>query len=430
MKKLNLLSNYLLRYNYLFKSRLDFVKAMHELEHTRLEEIKNEKFLKLLQKAYKRSPFYQRYYAEYGVNIHQIKSLDDVVHLPVINKEHIRKYCDDFLTSGKSFLTKGYTSGTSGTPLKLYRSYSSVIEENAYLWAQRSLAGHQPGMKAVSLRGDLDALTKECFDPYTNTLYLSSFSLKEENARWYYEKIRSFQPNAIYAYPSSMETICNLFQSINKTFPVNYIFTSSETLYEFQRQKISQIFGSRVFDWYGNAERTVALEEMEEGTYREAPLYSINEYKENHILTTGLINDHFPLIRYEVDDIIELDLNDSTPEKEIRGIQGRKDDLLTFYDGTRIGRMSGALKGVENVKLTQIVQSNLYSFTVNVVPSPCFTDEDKKILREKISSKVGDIPFDIKMVKESEIIRTKAGKYKLIVNMCSVADRSYAHVAH
>lgn len=271
-------SNYLLRYNYLFKTRLKRVKEYHDIDKQKLAELKNDKFLKSLRRAYSQSEFYKRYYDEHGVNINHVQSMDDLHLLPVLKKEHIRKHYHDFLTTNKSLLTKGYTSGTSGTPLTLYRNYESVIEENAYLWAQRSLCGHEPGMRAISLRGDLDAVNRESFDKFTNTLFLSSFSLKEENAEWYFEKIKSFKPNAIYAYPSSMETLCNMFLSIDKVYPVPYIFTSSETLYEFQRNKISQIFGSRVFDWYGNAERSIALEELEDGRYYEAPLYSINEY--------------------------------------------------------------------------------------------------------------------------------------------------------
>ncbi|MDF9796747.1 phenylacetate-coenzyme A ligase PaaK-like adenylate-forming protein [Catalinimonas alkaloidigena] len=100
-----------------------------------MQELSNVRFLRLLNKAYSQSAFYKKYYDDYGIDIQKIKSLDDLNILPVIRKEHIRKYCNEFLTSGKSFLTKGYTSGTSGTPLTVFRNYGAVIEENAYLWA-------------------------------------------------------------------------------------------------------------------------------------------------------------------------------------------------------------------------------------------------------------------------------------------------------
>jgi phenylacetate-CoA ligase len=312
-------------------------------------------------------------------------------------------------------MVKGYTSGTSGTPLVLYRNYTSILKENAYLWAHRISAGHQPGMKAVSLRGDLNATQMECFDPYTNTLYLSSFCLKEENMQWYYEKIARFQPNAIYAYPSSLEILCNILKAAGKYLPIKLVFTSSETLYDFQREKIREVLGAQIFDWYGNAERTIALQEGNRGLYHEPPLYAVNEYNAHDIYTSSLINEAFPLIRYRVDDVVDFVLTEDQ-QCIITGIQGRKDDFLEFTDGRIIGRMSGTLKGVNHIKYAQFVQDIPSEFRINIVPECAFSEDDKKDLESKVRSKVGDVPFTISIVDENKIIKTKAGKYKLIVN--------------
>lgn len=421
MNRINCFSNYLLRYNTLFKSELNRVLAYHSLDRKRVLELQNQLFLKTFNVACHKSSFYKSLYSKYGVNIKQIQNLEDITKLPIVTKEDIRNHTQTILTTSPLLLVKGYTSGTSGTPLVLYRNYASVLKENAYLWAYRIISGHQLGARAISLRGDLDANTKEFFDPYTNTLYLSSYSLKEENAYWYYEKIAKFKPRAIYAYPSSMETLSNLLQGIDKQIKIDYVFTSSETVYDFQREKIAEVFGSRVFDWYGNAERSIALEESFDGTYQEAPLYSINEYNENCVYTTSLFNTVFPLIRYEVDDVIDFKLIDNQ-EIKISGIQGRKDDYLIFFDGTKIGRMSGTLKGVNNIKYTQFVQNNPHEFVVNVVPTANFNHADEHLLYCKIKSKVNNIPFEIKMVEEKDIIKTKAGKYKLIVNSFQKSD--------
>lgn len=419
MRKLYFLYNYLSRSTFFFQKELEKVLAYHDYEKHQLLEQKNEKFIKLLNSAYRKSPFYRAHYDKYGIDIHQIKTLDDIVKLPVITKEDLRLSTEQIKLRKLSYTVKGYTSGTSGTPLMVYRDYSSVIKENAYLWAHRVLSGHKPGMRAISLRGDLDTKTREKFDPYTNTLYLSSYQLNERNVDWYFERIARFAPHAIYGYPSSIETLCNLFESKNYQLEVNAIFTSSETVYDFQREKAKAILDAPIFDWYGNAERSIALEQTPSGKYLEAPLYSINEFKQDHVVTTSLINTIYPLIRYVVDDVIHVEKKPNT--LEISDIQGRKDDYLIFVDGTRIGRMSGTLKGVQHIKYTQFVQDDPSSFVVNVVPTPGFSKEDENLLREKIKSKVGNVLFDIRQVDESKIIRTKAGKYKLIINNFSKA---------
>jgi phenylacetate-CoA ligase len=415
MRNVYFLYNYLSRSTFFFRRELSKVLAYHDYDQAQLLERKNEKFLKLLHLAYQKSPFYQAHYDQHGVDIKQIKSLDDITKLPVVTKEDIRLHTDEIKLHKFSYTVKGYTSGTSGTPLTVYRDYSSVIKENAYLWAHRVLFGHLPGMKAVSLRGDLDTKTREKFDPFTNTLYLSSYQLNEKTIDWYFERIADFQPHALYSYPSSIETLCNLFEAKNYQLKVGAIFTSSETVYDFQREKAACILGAPIIDWYGNAERSIALEQTRSGKYQEAPLYSVNEFYHDHLITTSLINNIFPLIRYVVDDVIHVEQS-ADHSVEIKDIQGRKDDYLVFADGTRVGRMSGTLKGVQHIKYTQFVQDEPCSFVVNVVPAPGFSTEDEALLREKVRSKVGEVPFEVRKVEEDKIIRTKAGKYKLIVN--------------
>ncbi|WPP49168.1 phenylacetate--CoA ligase family protein [Catalinimonas niigatensis] len=415
MNNVHFLYNYLSRSTFFFRREVSKILAYHEYDEIKLLEKKNKEFLKLLHLAYQKSSFYKLHYDKHGVDIKQIKSIADMDKLPPISKEDIRLHTDKIKLPQLSYTVKGHTSGTSGTPLTVYRNYSSVIKENAYLWAHRMLFGHMPGMKAISLRGDLDTKTREKFDPFTNTLYLSSYQLNEKTIDWYFERIAEFEPHALYSYPSSVETLCNLFEAKKYQLNVGTIFTSSETVYDFQREKAYDILGAPIVDWYGNAERTIALEQTKTGTYREAPLYSINEFYHDHLITTSLINNIFPLIRYIVDDVIHLEpASDNT--LEIKDIQGRKDDYLIFTDGTRVGRMSGTLKGIQHIKYTQFVQDELDCFVVNVVPAQGFSQEDEDLLREKIKSKVGQVPFEIKKVNENSILRTRAGKYKLIIN--------------
>ena len=80
------------------------------------------------------------------------------------------------------------------------------------------------------------------------------------------------------------------FRSLGKSVTIPLIFTSSETLYPHQRTKIEQTFGGKVADWYGNAERNVALQQSTDGWYDELPLYSVNEFYDQYVVGTSLIN--------------------------------------------------------------------------------------------------------------------------------------------
>jgi phenylacetate-CoA ligase len=59
---------------------------------------------------------------------------------------------------------------------------------------------------------------------------------------------------------------------------------------------------TKIHDWYGNVERTIGIAQNAAGVYKPLPLYSINEFEQDKVITTGLINRTFPLIRYAVED--------------------------------------------------------------------------------------------------------------------------------
>ena len=410
-----------LRYNRYFYRRLKDIIQQRDWSYDTLRALQEEKLLTLVREAHQQSPFYQQLYR--NVDINKIKSPDDLRRLPVLTKKEVRAHWKEIFIGSRWNKTVAHTSGTTGSPMRLYRDYQSIVEENAYLWAHRIAHGHEIGMRTVTLRGDLDRDKMELFDPFTNTLQLSSYNLREDQAEWYYHTIQKFAPNAILAYPSSMETLANYLTKMGKTLDIPMVFTSSESLYSHQREKIEYAFNTRISDWYGNAERTIALEQRRDGSYDEFPLYSYNEYQEDHAITTSLINTSFPLIRYRVDDVFVTAPETADGHTRIDTIKGRSNDFLILPDGTRVGLLCCAFKGVNHLRYAQIVQENTQRFSINVVAEEKFSREDEAHLRGNVVNRIGkSLAFDIRYVNERQIKRSKAGKFKLILS--SVASIS------
>ena len=407
-----------LRFNPYFKAQLRDVLAQKEWSEAQLADCQNELFLTMVQRAIRYSSFYRKRYAEYGVDLESIRSVDDIGRLPVITKEDVRTHRDSIYIGPRWIKATGHTSGTSGTPLVVYRDYRSTVKEGAYLWAQRALFGFHLGMKVVSLRGTLDRKTMRHFDRYDNCLHLSSFNLRAEHAKWYYEQIRQFKPQAIVAYPSSVEILANFFRERNLELEVPYIFTSSEQVYEHQRTKVEQVFNTTIVDWYGNAERSIALEQRPDGHYYELPLYSVNEYEPQRVLTTGLASFAFPLIRYQVDDVIVPGTADHP--FRIEALMGRQDDVLLLPDGTRVGRIGSAFLDIEGLDLAQIHQHQPDRFSIRLVVNDAFSRESIEKICSGLRDKAGDqLQYDVVYAQEEDIVRTQAGKFKLVVSSLS-----------
>src|SRR5690606_28303511 len=311
---------------------------------------------------------------------------------------------------------KGYTSGTSGSPLTVYRSYDSILIEQAYQAYFRYIHGINQGDRLVSLRGNLDKTKIYKYDRFENILYLSSYNINAKTVNQYIKLIREFKPKGILGYPSSLENLCNELQKLGEYCHIPTAITSSETLYDFQRVKIREFIGATVFDWYGNAERTVAIGQYPDGSYYEVPGYAVLESYDEGLLTTSLINSAFPLIRYHISDKVAF-CNDQKLQsmRKISSISGRSDDIVVLSDGTRIGRLDIAFKGITNLLYAQIHQHTVGAIMVYIVPQ--FSPFDSSILKMNLRKLLGEsVSISIREVNEADIEKTAKGKYKLVVN--------------
>ena len=407
-----------LRHNFLLEKEIKKIEKYFLVDS--LEKNQNEAFLKMINAA-KKTKFYPKFYERNEIDIHQIQSLDDLKKLPILQKKHIKENPSAFLSDTKKILkAKGYTSGSTGSPLMVYRDYRSILNENAYVWWYRQRAGLDIQDKKVSLRGDLDRSKLFYFDKTANTLFISSYHLNREKLPQIVDKICQFQPKALLAYPSSAFTLAGLLEETNKELNIPLVFTSSESLLTFQREKIEQNFKANIYDWYGTAERTIALY-SEGNKYYEPPLYSVNEYLEDSVISTSFINTIFPLIRYQVNDVVQHQnkFNKKHKSIEIDKITGRIEDYVRLPDGSRIGRLDIAFKNIEGIKKAQIIQYALNYIKVSIVINEAkFSNKDR--LLQNLQKRLGkDVKIKIDIIKEAELQQTDNKKFKFVISKIS-----------
>jgi phenylacetate-CoA ligase len=252
----------------------------------------------------------------------------------------------------------------------------------------------------------------------SNILYLSSYNINKDKSILYYKEIKQFEPKAIEGYPSSLYNLGVFLKEADLKLNIPLAFTSSETLYEFQRELIEDILGTKIYDRYGCTEKTISIAQKQnkQQEYYEEPGYSINEYNKDSIFTTSLINDVFPLIRYEVNDIVET--KNTFDGFAICSISGRKEDMIVCKDGSLIGRIDHVFKGVNNIKFAQIIQNHSGGIIVNIVPEKNYSLKDKQLIIENIYHKMGknNIDITINIISEKEIIYTSRNKFKLVIS--------------
>ena len=422
-------AKYLLRCYPVIRPYIKRVDAMYEMNEEELMNRNEKRFLHIFRRAYDKSPFYHRLYTEAGIKKEDVKCLEDIKKLPVITKDMVKKHAQEMLTVPKWQVMAGHTSGTTGTPLTVYSSWSSIWWNQAYTYSARLRNGFKYGQPLVSLRGNLDRNTMHMKVHVSNTLYLSSYCINKDTIKTYYDLIIRHKPVAIEGYPSSLYTLALCMSEAGLKLDIPVAFTSSETLLDYQRILIEKQLGTEIYDNYGMTEQTIYLQESHNHHgYYELPGYSINEYLEDGEICTSLTNEAFPLIRYRSNDVIEIvELNSDSPQIIVKSVEGRKEDFLICKGGVRIQRLDFIFKGVNHVKYGQLIQENNEFLNVNIVPAEGFSKQDEMTVENNVLKRIGkgNIDFKINLVKESDLVYTKRGKFKFLIHLSCVVGGGF-----
>ncbi len=417
---MNQWSKYFAKNNLITQIEINRINKLYQLGNDALLQRYNESFLSIFKHAINTSPFYKNLYQSHGISIHDIKDITDINKLPVINKNLIKTQIDKIYTNFNFLKVVGLTSGTSGTPLTLYRTPFDIAKEQAYIRQYRKLHGFEFGQPILSLRGMLGkSVTHEYFKP-ANTLYVSSPNVNESTIEMFYDLIQKFKPVAVEAFPSYLHKLCIELEKKDLKLEIPVAFTSSETLLSWQREKIEPYLNTKIFDWYGNAERTIILAQNTKMEYYPMPLYSVNEFRADDVITTNLINKSFPLIRYNVDDRIEVTSTDflqNLIKPEIKSISGRQSENVILKDGSVVGCIDHTFKGVKNLEMAQVHQYNVQDpIEIKLVVNPSFSKSDEDQLRANWVRMVGtDMELKFVYCTKSDLTIHPNKKYNLII---------------
>ena len=414
-------AKYLLRCPAVILPYIRDVEVLYSMTPEQLKVRNERRFLEIFHRAYDKSPFYHKLYTDAGIKKEDIKSFDDIKKLPVITKDMVKQHAEEMLTVPRWMVIGANTSGTTGTPLRIYESWPAIWLKSAYLYCSRKNYGFRMGQRIVSLRGHLDKQIPCMKVHVSNTLYLSSYNINKVTIKQYYKWITAFRPIAIEGYPSSLYSLALFLKDEGLSLNIPIAFTSSETLFDYQRELIERQLGTEIFDLYGMTECTISLEEsIHHNGYYERPGFSINEYLEDGEICTSLISSAFPMIRYRSNDIIEL--ADSESKMMIKSIVGRNEDYVVCKDGSKVQRLDHLFKGVKNVKMSQLILDNEGVLHINIVPDAGFSDVEKKAVERNLHERVGkeNLDYHIAIIDESGIKYTKRGKYNFLVNLRTI----------
>ncbi len=418
------------RYGKYFHYYLNLLKELEYCDNDYLIKRLEEERDKFINFAIQNSPYYREKYS----------NVTDINKFNILDKQQVKINRDKIIVN--SLLNESrvvHTSGTTGSALIFPITNECFQREYAframhYYWAGIDVLKRP---KIAMFSGHPVAHPNRRTPPFwvydyaNNWLIFSSYHISKESEKYYVKKLTDFDPVVIHGYPSSVYLIALAQKKYGKPLKsLKAIFTASETLLDFQRKLIEDVFQVKVYNWYGNTEMCANIVECDKGKMHLKLEHSFVEIlnddnkpvkpgEKGRLVCTGIGNKAFPLIRYDIGDIVKLSKNEKCSCGRggiiIDYVEGRKEDYIITKDGRRIGRLDHLFKDTMGIKEAQIIQQDLDKIIVKIVPSDSFSEKDLYLLKNEIYVRLGN-SIKVEIIEVNNIPRGPNGKFRFVVS--------------
>lgn len=423
------------RFSASFYDLLSELKSSEWMSSTQIDNYKNEQFLRIIRHAYESVPFYRELYDRYGVNLRSIHGLHDIDQLPVISKT-------DVFSAGKNITSTHYnlnapnilvglTSGSTGTPLRVYKTLYSQSYQFAIWWRHRARFGSHPSDSRITFGARVPYTTSGIpSNPligsslwrryYLNTSYVNTLNIHQ-----IFHILQSKRFDLFEGYPSSIEFIANLLDDAGlrlTNFP-RFIFTGSDQLFDSFAKSWLNVYGSRVSQTYGMAEFASNMSQCQYNVFHEdfecGHIESVSQAgsRSKRLILTGWANPLMPFIRYDIGDTAVPFKGKCSCGRESSAfvsLSGRSEDFILTKDGRKITGMNQVIEYAINVIQVQIVQTSYHSVVFKVVPTSEFKSSNLDRMFLEFNLRANHLLKYSYEISDS-LIPSDSGKYKAVV---------------
>ena len=390
------------------------------------------------------------YYRELGVS--KSRSVDELAsnlgRFPLLTKEIVKEQADELLstTIDRDALMPSGTGGSTGTPMKFWRTNECIAQRKAqeaafdammgYRWGKRMAlfvsAAHTHGMLSGLKQAIRNSTCERMlrFDPNNaNEEYLSGFQRRFERAR----------PRYIRCFPNSLVLFAEFLAARGQSYDfVAAISVTGENLYTWQRELFESVFGARVFERYATKECGViagqsidaeAMRIFTPGVHVEVIDRNGRPCEQNEvgrIVVTDLFNEAMPLIRYDVGDLGSVSVEtgpDGRTVPVMTKLLGRDRDIVLDSEGVpRPGYLFVELVSKLDTGMQfQFVQESRSLLIVNVVTGDGPSSEIERVRRE--TQQIVGPKVEVRVREVEKIERDGSGKYSYVISKLDRADR-------
>ena len=246
----------------------------------------------VLNRAATEVPYYREQWAKRRRQ-GDMSSWECLENWPVLEKEAVRSDPRSFVADGcnPKQMFPAYTSGTTGTPVNLWRTRETM--RSLYALSSARTKGWQ-GVKAedrwAKLGGQVVTPGSRREPPFwvwnaaLNQLYMSTYHLAPDLIEHYLDALVQYRIKYLFGYTSSVFALAQEALRLNRRdIKLKVVITEAEPLFEHQRRAIAEAFQCPVRETYGMGEMVTAASECAEGTLHQWPEVGVMEVLENDV---------------------------------------------------------------------------------------------------------------------------------------------------
>ena len=373
------------------------------LTQSQIRELQERKLRRLINQAYYHVGYYRELFDELGIKPEEIRTLEDLSKIPLLDKQTIREHLHfDLLSDNhdKRKLHRISTSGSTGEPFVCYVDKFQLEMRWAATLRSAEWTGYRFGDRCARLWHQTIGLSwsqvfREKLDAWmTRRMFIPAYEMSDRNLARYMGKLRDHQPVLIDGYAESFNFLAHYIKQhgLEGVHPKG-IMSSAQILPNQSRRIIEEEFECGAFDKYGAREFSgIAYEsDAHDGHLVVAENYIVEILKDGRpakpgemgeVVITDLNNFCMPFIRYRVGDLA-VAMDDAEPSPCGRGlprvgrIEGRVQAIIFGTNGNYVpGTFFAHLfKDYDHIVAQyQIIQDELGSVTLKIVKAARFTD--------------------------------------------------------
>jgi phenylacetate-CoA ligase len=420
------------------------LKRSQWLKPEQIREIQERKLRELVHHAYYHVGYYRDIFDQLGLTPADIRTIDDLQKLPLLDKKTVRKQLYfDLLSDNhdKARMLKITTSGSTGEPFVCYaEKYQLEMRWAATLrsmeWTGYRFGDRQARLWHQTIGMSFTQVIREHIDALlSRRIFIPAYEMSDKNLPDSIARLKRFKPVLVDGYAESFNFLARYIErnSLQGVKPKG-IISSAQALSDQSRKAIESAFGCLVFDKYGSREFSgIAYEsDAHHGHLVVAENYIVEVLKDGRpahpgevgeVVITDLNNRCTPFIRYRVGDLA-VAMDNSTPSECGRGlprvgrIEGRAQAIILGANGNYLPGtfFMHYFKDFDYiVRQFQIIQERLGHMTLKIIKADRFNDALFEDVLTGLRRYVGTaMEIQVEFVDSIPMVRT--GKHQATVS--------------